>query len=175
VKVLLSGKMTTKVVFITIGLVALLSFTAVFLASTGRAKSASQPIAFSHKIHATEYKISCEYCHSYARRAAVAGIPSVQRCMGCHKITAANKTEVQKLQDHWNRKEPIQWQKVTRMPDFVYFEHWPHVRANIKCQTCHGPVETMEETKQVGALTMSRCLACHRKEKVSIDCMTCHR
>jgi hypothetical protein len=172
---LLSEKMATKVLFITVGLVALLLFAAVFFASSGRAKSVSQPNAFSHKVHAGEYKISCEYCHIYARRAAVAGIPSVQRCMGCHKITAANKTEVQKLQGHWNRKEPIQWVKVTSMPDFVYFEHWPHVRADIQCQTCHGPVETMEEVQQVNALTMSECLTCHRKKKASIDCVICHR
>ena len=147
---------------------------AVFLASSGRAKGEKQPIAFSHKIHAGENKIACEYCHSYARRAAVAGIPSVQRCMGCHKITAAGKPEVQKLQNHWNKKQSIQWAKVTSMPDFVFFEHWPHVRAGVKCQMCHGPIETMEET-QPTSLIMSECLACHRKEKVSIDCVICHR
>lgn len=167
--------MTTKVVFITVGLVAVLSSAAVFFVSSGGAKSVSQPIAFSHKVHAGEYKISCEYCHTYARRAAVAGIPSVERCIGCHKITAAGKPEVQKLQGHSNRKEPIQWQKVTQMPDFVYFEHWPHIRADIQCRTCHGPVETMEEVRQVNALTMSECLTCHRKERASMDCVACHR
>jgi len=143
--------------------------------SLSRARVAPQPIGFSHKIHAGDFKIACEYCHSYARRAAVAGIPSVQRCMGCHKITAADKPEVQKLQNHWNQKQPIQWVKVTSMPDFVFFEHWPHVRAGVKCQTCHGPIETMEETVQVNALNMNECLACHRTEKASIDCVTCHR
>lgn len=153
----------------------LLFTAAVFLAGQGGAKSPKQPIAFSHKIHAGEYKIDCEYCHSYARRAAVAGIPTLQRCMGCHKITGADKTEVQKLQNHWNQKQPIQWVKVTSMPDFVFFEHWPHIRADIKCQTCHGPVETMEETQEVKVLTMSECLACHRREKASLDCLICHR
>ena len=148
---------------------------AVFLASSGRAKGEKQPIAFSHKIHAGDYKIDCGYCHVYARRNAVAGIPSAERCMGCHKITAANKPEVQKLQNHWNQKQPIQWVKVTSMPDFVFFEHWPHIRADVKCQTCHGPIETMEETRDVNVLSMSECLDCHRKEKASIDCMACHR
>ena len=154
---------------------ALLVIGGFLLAAYGRTDSPQQPIAFSHKIHAGDFKIACEYCHSYARRAAVAGIPSVQRCMGCHKITAADKPEIQKLQNHWNQKQPIQWVKVTSLPDFVFFEHWPHIRAGVKCQTCHGPVETMEETRQVKALTMSECLACHRKEKANIDCVTCHR
>jgi hypothetical protein len=166
--------MTTRSKVIAGSGVLVLFIGAVFLASSGGAKDEKQPLAFSHKIHAGENKIACEYCHSYARRAAVAGIPSVQRCMGCHKITAANKPEVQKLQNHWNQKQPIQWVKVTSMPDFVFFEHWPHVRAGVKCQTCHGPIETMEET-QPNTLIMSECLACHRKEKVSIDCMICHR
>jgi hypothetical protein len=157
------------------GGVLLLFIGAVFLANSGRAKGEKQPIAFSHKIHAGDNKIACEYCHSYARRAGVAGIPTVQRCMGCHKITAADKPEVQKLQKYWNQKQPIQWVKVTSMPDYVYFEHAPHIRSNIRCQTCHGPVETMEQTEEIDALIMSRCLACHRNEKASIDCVTCHR
>ncbi len=153
---------------------ALLLIGGILFAAYGRTTAPQQPIAFSHKIHAGDFKIACEYCHSYARRAAVAGIPSVQRCMGCHKITAADKPQVQKLQTHWNQKQSIQWVKVTSMPDFVFFEHWPHIRAGVKCQTCHGPIETMAET-QPTALTMSECLTCHRKEKASIDCVTCHR
>jgi len=135
----------------------------------------SQPISFSHKIHSGEYKIPCEYCHVYARRAAVAGIPSVQRCMGCHKITGADKPEIQKLQQLWNEKKPIQWVKVTGMPDIVFFEHWPHVRSGIECQTCHGAVEAMAETVQARKLSMGDCLACHREKKASLDCLICHR
>ena len=134
-----------------------------------------QPIAFSQKVHAGDYKIACEYCHVYARRAAVAGIPSVQRCMGCHKITARANPEVRKLRSYWDKKEAIQWIQTVKMPDFVYFEHWPHVRAGVPCQTCHGPVEAMQQLRQNDDLTMSYCVSCHRQRQVSIDCVTCHR
>lgn len=134
-----------------------------------------QPIAFSHKIHAGDNKIRCQYCHVNARRASVAGIPSVARCMGCHKITAANKPEIKKLKGYWDRKKSIAWTKVTRMPDFVFFEHWPHIRAGLKCQTCHGPVETMDQMERNEAITMTVCVECHRERRVSIDCLTCHR
>lgn len=167
--------MTTSLRLSAVGILALLLIAIGLFAGAGRAKIDEQPIAFSHRVHAGEFKIACEYCHGYARRASVAGIPSVQRCMGCHKITAANNPEVQKLQSYWNQKRPIRWAKVTSMPDYVFFEHWPHVRAEVQCQTCHGPVETMEEVRQVKALTMSECLACHRKERASIDCYVCHR
>lgn len=145
------------------------------LALSRRPSAPIQSITFSHKIHAGDYGIACEYCHVYARKAAVAGIPSVQRCMGCHKITAANKPEVKKLKGYWDRKEMIRWTKVTEMPDFVFFEHWPHVRAGLTCQTCHGAVEKMERMHQAKDLSMSECVACHRRREASIDCVICHR
>jgi hypothetical protein len=145
------------------------------LTLSGNARAPAQPIAFSHLIHAGEYKIACEYCHAFARRSAVAGVPSVERCMGCHKITGLDKPEVQKLQQLWNQKQRIEWVKISATPDFVYFEHSPHVRAEIACQTCHGPVETMSEMVRVRDLAMADCLACHRQKKASVDCVICHR
>lgn len=134
-----------------------------------------QPIGFNHRIHAGDFQIACEYCHVYARRGTVAGIPSAQRCMGCHKITAAGNSEVQKLRVYWERTEPIRWIRVTSMPDFVYFEHWPHLRSGLTCQTCHGPVETMEQVRKVRTLDMNDCISCHRDRAESIDCVICHR
>jgi len=145
------------------------------VAVSRKASAPVQPIAFNHKIHAGDYHIACEYCHIYARRAAVAGIPSAQRCMGCHKITAAGNSEVQKLRGYWERKEPLQWIRVTSMPDYVYFEHWPHLRSGLTCQTCHGAVETMEQVRKVRTLDMNDCVACHRERQASIDCVICHR
>lgn len=134
-----------------------------------------QPIAFSHKTHAGDYQISCLYCHANARRSTVAGIPSVQFCMGCHKITAADKPEIQKLKGYWDRQEPIAWIKIFGQPDFVHFSHVAHVRANVTCSTCHGEVQTMDRVQKAVDLTMTRCLTCHRDRHASIDCVTCHK
>jgi hypothetical protein len=159
-----------------IALVALLSIAAGVGVTVSRGREPiPQPIAFSHKIHAGDYKIACEYCHLYARRAGIAGIPSVQRCMGCHKITARANPEVRKLRGYWERQEPVQWIKTVIMPDFAYFEHWPHVRSGAACQTCHGAVQVMEQLPRNENLTMSYCISCHRQQQVSIDCVTCHR
>jgi mono/diheme cytochrome c family protein len=54
-----------------------------------RAPAPAQPIEFSHVVHAGSYGIDCQYCHADARRSPYAGLPSVERCMGCHKIVAA--------------------------------------------------------------------------------------
>src|SRR5690606_2491506 len=44
-----------------------------------------QPIHFSHKIHAGDNQIDCNFCHSSARKSKTSGIPSLNVCMNCHK------------------------------------------------------------------------------------------
>jgi len=133
-----------------------------------------QPIAFSHKLHAGDNHIPCQYCHSGARRSPVAGVPSLERCLGCHRITAYDKPEIEKLAARVEKKQPLAWIKVTDVPDFVRFNHRPHVRAGVACQECHGPVETMERVRRVSSLEMGWCLDCHRRRQASTDCLVCH-
>lgn len=140
-----------------------------------------QPIEFSHVIHAGSYRIDCQYCHADARRSAYAGLPSVERCMGCHKIVAAQgNPEVQKLHDYWNRGVPIPWVRIHKVPGFVYFPHKRHVQVGLACQTCHGPVERMQRVAQVAPLTMGWCVQCHNSPPAGIagrgplECVTCH-
>ncbi len=134
-----------------------------------------QPIEFSHVVHAGAYRIDCQYCHADARRSPYAGLPSVQRCMGCHKITAAQgNPEVQKLHRAWNDKTPILWERIHKLPGFVYFSHKRHVQADLACQTCHGPVERMQRVAQVAPLTMGWCVSCHAERKGPLDCVVCH-
>jgi len=140
-----------------------------------RPKSPIQPIAFSHKVHAGDYQIACEYCHAYVRRSPVAGVPSVQQCIGCHKITAVNKPEVLELRGYWERQESIPWIKVHELPDFVIFTHKRHVLKGIACQTCHGPVETMEQVQQVASLEMGWCVSCHKERQATLECLDCHK
>ena len=188
--------MWTKV---SVGILALVLLSLlIFLAGSPSGPQASaagpaQPIAFSHKIHAGQYKVDCQYCHSEARRSEYAGIPSVTRCMGCHKITAADKPEIKKLAEFLGKQESIPWVRVYKVPEYVYFPHKPHVRADVKCQTCHGEVQTMDvlgaKTGQnlandllnlVGLartstpLTMGWCVECHTAKKASLDCLACH-
>jgi hypothetical protein len=153
--------------------------------------SPEQPIAFSHKIHAGDNEIECMYCHTQARRSISAGVPSVSKCMGCHNEIATRRPQIRKLMDYWENKEPIPWIKVHDLPDFVHFTHKRHVLAGIECQTCHGPVETMDVislatagslTEAVGlnggsAMRMGTCLTCHKQHEVEngLDCLTCHK
>jgi predicted CXXCH cytochrome family protein len=135
-----------------------------------------QPIEFSHAKHAGEYQIACQYCHSGVRRGPAAYIPSVQTCMGCHQLVAATKPEVMRVRQAWENKEPIEWMKVNRIADFVFFNHAPHIAKGVDCKVCHGDVASMEEVKPFVKLNnMTFCVDCHRENKASIDCYVCHR
>jgi hypothetical protein len=138
-----------------------------------------QPIDFSHRIHATDNEIPCQYCHIYAARTPSAGVPSVARCMGCHTAIASvrERPEVLKLKDFWERQEPIPWIKVHDVPDFVHFTHKRHIQAGLECQECHGEVQTMDRVTRVAPMTMPWCIDCHTALEVENgrDCWTCHK
>ncbi|WP_242202893.1 cytochrome c3 family protein [Aestuariivivens insulae] len=151
-----------------------------------------QPIHFSHKIHAGDNGIDCKYCHSSARVSKTSGIPSLNVCMNCHKSiyeyngeTSVEHTkefydgEIQKLyaaagwsdadQKYTGESQPVKWVRIHNLPDFVYFNHSQHVSvAGVECQTCHGPVETMEVLYQHAPLTMGWCVNCHRETNVKV-------
>ncbi|NQX96371.1 MAG: c-type cytochrome [Flavobacteriales bacterium] len=153
-----------------------------------------QPIKFSHKIHAGDDKIDCNYCHSSARHSKTSGIPSLNVCMNCHKAIDGSdgKTftyngqqysmteEIQKIYDHLDydpetgeygdNPTPVQWIKVHNLPDHVYFSHQQHVTAGKqKCQTCHGPVEEMDVVEQHAPMTMKWCIECHKETAVATE------
>jgi mono/diheme cytochrome c family protein len=138
-----------------------------------------QPIHFPHDLHAGVMKIDCQYCHSGAYKSKNASIPSLNVCMNCHKTVKTESPEIQKIysalgydpktQKYDSTKmHPMQWVRVHNLPDFVYFNHSQHVKVGgIRCQTCHGPVETMKEVYQYSPLTMKWCIQCHKRTEVN--------
>jgi hypothetical protein len=149
----------------------------------------AQPIRFSHRIHAGINRIGCLVCHSYAERGPVAGIPSMARCQGCHKFVRqdpenpAITAEIKALEDRLDEEKPVEWIRVHRLPDHVFFTHQRHVHNGVACSECHGEVERMETDRQVAPLTMGWCLECHRRKQAEAplerahltDCVTCHK
>ncbi len=133
-----------------------------------------QPIDFSHRHHVTEIGLDCQMCHVYARRSQVAGIPSVQRCAGCHEQVLADAPEIQRLLEFWENEAPIPWVRVHDLPDHVRFSHKRHVLGGVDCAECHGDVAQMEAAVQVESLRMGWCLNCHQEREASRDCLVCH-
>lgn len=136
----------------------------------------TQPIAFSHEIHAGQYKIDCQYCHSTAAKSKHASVPAVNTCMNCHSyIDAKDKyngqvsPEIQKVRDAYSNNTPIEWVRIHNLPDLAYFNHAQHVGVGkVECQTCHGPIETMAKVKQYSTLQMGWCINCHRQAQVDV-------
>jgi mono/diheme cytochrome c family protein len=146
-----------------------------------------QPIKFSHQLHAGVNQIECQYCHGGAFKSKNASIPSANICMNCHKgVTGSEQyggeisPEIAKIYkaldydpatgEYGNNPRPIQWIRIHNLPDFAYFNHSQHVVvAGVECQTCHGPVETMEELYQFAPLTMKWCVDCHQNTEVNAD------
>ena len=137
-------------------------------------EAAGQPIAFSHAHHVSEIGVDCQFCHAYARRGPVAGIPSVQRCVGCHRVVLNEQPEILKVLDYWENEEPIPWVRVHDLPDYVRFAHKTHIRARVDCADCHGDVAEMQAAVQVESLSMGWCLDCHEERDATRDCLACH-
>jgi len=130
----------------------------------------TQPIAFSHKLHAGDNQISCLYCHSAADKSSVASIPAASTCMNCHSQIRMDSPEVQKIAEAVTNNQPIEWLRIHDLPDHVRFNHSRHVIAGIKCQQCHGAVETMDRVSQQENLSMGMCVSCHRTHReVTLD------
>ena len=153
-----------------------------------------QPIFFSHRVHAGLNQISCLYCHGAAWTSKKATVPSLNFCMNCHAaITVYHgeplfrrdgsrvdpNEELHKLFAHagfdpatgrlsGHSGMPVQWVQIHNLPDFVFFSHAQHVHAGkVQCQTCHGPIQEMNEVKQFAPLSMGWCINCHRTTKVN--------
>jgi len=45
----------------------------------------TQPVPYSHRLHAGELGLNCLYCHATVDRGPVAVVPPTQVCMNCHR------------------------------------------------------------------------------------------
>lgn len=155
-------------------IVALVLILAVLAIGAGRRSGPQQPIAFSHRIMAGYNKVDCTFCHPYASVSANAGMPPVDKCLTCHDNIPFGSSEIEKIRDYRDRDKPIPWVRVYKIADFVRFSHEPHIAANRTCEECHGDVRSTEVITPVHKMKMGFCIDCHRQNKVSTDCYTCH-
>ena len=168
----ISGRITTGCLFLGMLLFSATALAQLTDADVEKIPAGPQPIRFSHKIHATDNQIDCQYCHIYARRSPSSGVPPVAICAGCHKLIAKDLAEVKKVMEFWDKQEPIPWVKIHDTPDFVRYPHNKHINAKneiypdgVPCQDCHGPIEKMEVVEKANPRfgEMGWCLQCHLK------------
>lgn len=121
-----------------------------------------QPVPFSHKHHIAGLGLDCRYCHTSVTQAAFAGIPPLHTCMTCHSQIWKNAPLLEPIRHGFAHDTPPEWNRVYRVPKYVYFNHTIHVRKGIGCTSCHGPIETMPITWKANPFYMKDCLECHR-------------
>lgn len=186
-KFLKNKKLVGFTALMVVALLAVLGWNTMWHVGVHQGYQPVQPIKFSHQIHAGVNQIECQYCHGGAFKSKNASIPSANVCMNCHNTITASahydgetSPELLKLyravdwdpdtRTYGDNQRPIQWIRIHNLPDFAYFNHSQHVSvAGVECQTCHGPVQEMEEVYQYSPLTMKWCIDCHRTKEVNTD------
>jgi hypothetical protein len=122
----------------------------------------TQPVPYSHRLHAGQMGMDCRYCHAQIERAAHAQIPPTQVCMGCHALVLTQDARLAPVRASWESNQPIEWVKVHKLPEHAYFDHSPHLAAGVGCATCHGRIDQMDVVRLDKPISMGWCLECHR-------------
>lgn len=154
------------------GLVAL--FLIIILPALG--SRIKQPLNFNHKIH-MENDMECLDCHLYYENHASSGKPGLEICSGCHEEPQGESRAEQKIVETVKSGKEIEWQRLYRAPEDVYFSHRRHVvLGKIDCKICHGEIgESSKPPSKPRKIRMRKCMACHEERDANNDCIGCHR
>jgi hypothetical protein len=155
------GRIQTPVIF----LLYLLLFAA--------AEAPIQPVPYSHKQHLA-LGLKCKECHSMPDPGEMMGIPEASKCMTCHRSIKKDSSAIQKLAAFARAGRPIPWVRVCQIPSYVEFSHKAHLDAGAACETCHGPVAERDQVAREVDISMTGCMNCHRANKASLACTSCH-
>jgi hypothetical protein len=164
-------------IIVVIVVILVVATAAILLFVTQARAAPQQPIAFNHQVMG-QLGIQCLYCHNTARESPAAGMPSVAKCMGCHKVVDPTNPVIKEVAAYWDNQQPIPWVRVNVMPRFVFFSHEVHVNGGVNCEACHGDVAHMTVDRPVVRMNMGWCLDCHEKQPNAsqlMDCVICHR
>ena len=129
---------------------------------TDQAITLNQPVPFSHVHHVGDFGLDCRYCHTGVETSPIAGVPPTHVCMTCHAQLYTQTAMLAPVRESLTDDRPIHWNKVNKLPDYVYFDHSIHIAKGVGCSTCHGAVDHMPLMRQAAPLTMGWCLNCHR-------------
>ena len=122
----------------------------------------TQPVAFSHALHAGQLEIDCRYCHTFVDRSEHSNVPGSNVCMTCHSMVRKDDPMLAPIRDSFESGEPVPWVRVHKTPDYVFFNHSVHVNRGISCVECHGRIDEMDVVRHEKPLSMAFCLDCHR-------------
>lgn len=121
-----------------------------------------QPVPFSHEHHVGGLGLDCRYCHVSVEKSSFADLPPTETCMTCHSQIWNNAPMLEPVRESFKTGQPLQWNRVNNLPDYVYFNHSIHIAKGVGCETCHGRMDKMPLTSKANTFYMGWCLNCHR-------------
>lgn len=127
-----------------------------------------QPVEYSHRLHAGQLGMKCQYCHNWVEEAAHANVPATQTCMNCHNQIRTESVKLVAVRSSWATGASIPWVKIHQLPDYARFAHNVHVNNGVGCESCHGRIDQMDVVQLAKPLSMGWCLQCHREPELHI-------
>jgi ferredoxin len=127
-----------------------------------------QEVPFSHEHHVSGLGLDCRYCHTTVEKSSFAGLPPTHTCMTCHSQLWKDAPMLAPVRQSLASNQPLKWNRVNQLPDFVFFNHSIHVAKGIGCSSCHGRVDQMPLTWKAQTLYMRWCLDCHEAPEKQI-------
>ena len=82
----------------------------------------TQPVPYSHALHAGDLGIDCRYCHTTVDDAAFAALPPTSVCMNCHKLIARDSPKLAAVRESAASGKPVHWVQVHDLPNYAYFD-----------------------------------------------------
>src|SRR5579872_6288216 len=113
-----------------------------------------QPVPFSHQHHVAGLGIDCRFCHTSVEVSSSAGLPPTYTCMTCNSQIWTNADLLSPVRQSLADGKPIVWNRITNLPDYVFFNHSIHIAKGVGCSSCHGEVDRMPLTFKAKTLTM---------------------
>lgn len=150
-------------------------------ASLSDAGGNTTAIAFKHALHGDSIGLDCAHCHTGAKTAAHAYMPSKSDCIDCHRLPLTENPGIEILEVALKNAPSQPWVKKSMLPDHVQFHHGVHTVAGVSCDECHGNYKS--DSYGGEKFDMRTCLACHRGEtdasrnfkRAATYCAACHR
>ena len=123
----------------------------------------TQPVAYSHQLHVGQLGMSCLYCHTNVTDSPHSNVPATSTCMNCHQAIKPDSPLLAPIRDSYATGQPVAWERIHKVPGYVYFNHSVHVKRGVSCVSCHGQVNEMKVVSHTKPLSMGWCLECHRE------------
>jgi hypothetical protein len=67
----------------------------------------------------------------------------LETCMHCHSQIWADSPVLQPVREGYREDRALVWERITQLPDYVYFDHCIHLKKGVGCESCHGRVDQM--------------------------------